>query len=142
MAETKPELIEIGKTIRESLNMCVDAAELETGVSGTCALACVLLETTISKWTGMPVVVRGGAGERNEGILCLDNVWRGHYWVEVETESGPMVLDITADQFGMEPLVLIPLAEASRYRAGDQEEVDEQILWTRQWMENAGATSE
>lgn len=72
--------------------------------------------------------VRGGgppaSGCLNEaGVLC------GHYWVEVKTPDGEaFVVDLTADQFGYEPVVIMPLVQAStRYRPGPQPEVDEAL---------------
>lgn len=134
---TSNKLLDVLTVIRQSLECAIAAAKQSTGAEGTCALATVLLRSALPKFTGMPVEVRGGAGERGEGLLCLDGEWRGHFWLEVLTPDGPYVVDITADQFGFPPIVCIPLAQAVRYRAGDQAEVEEQISWTKDWLKQA-----
>jgi hypothetical protein len=69
--------------------------------------------------------VRGGS--ENAGALDVGGNWCGHYWVEVRMPSGAeFVVDITADQFGYEPITVAPLTAArSRYRNGPQADVDD-----------------
>lgn len=92
--------------------------------AGACLHACILLMLLLKKYGhGLPSV-RGGS----DGCGARDTTgqWRGHYWTVVRMSSGSeFLVDITADQFGYEPVVVMPLDEASdRYRDGPREDVD------------------
>lgn len=138
--EGTPALREVAQQMRIALEMALTQGGRSLDPAGTCALGALLVLTAIEAFTPMRGTIKGGAGERDEGLLGFDRRWHGHYWVEAETPQGPFLVDVTADQFGFEPVVCEPLATASaRYRAGDQQEVDEQIKWTRDWLENPSA---
>ena len=99
--------------------------------TGACLHACFvvvfLLKKFGSEFGHARPMVRGGAGSHNEGALDTFGNWHGHYWVEVRVMDGSaFVIDVTADQFGHAPVVVMPLGSASNfYRAGPQPEVDE-----------------
>lgn len=70
-------------------------------------------------------MIRGGGGLA-EGILDTTGNWRGHYWVEVSaSRASALVVDITADQFGWDPVRILALPKARDvYRPGEQADVD------------------
>jgi hypothetical protein len=87
----------------------------------------VLLRAVLEKFTGCQVHVRGGDGCQDGGYVGPDGA-HGHYWVEVDSQTdGRWVVDITADQFGGPPVLVLRSAEAPGYVAGDQNVVDEQV---------------
>lgn len=50
------------------------------------------------------------------GMIGDDGLWRGHFWVEGELRHfGTVIIDLTADQFGHEP-ILVTSPEDGRYR--------------------------
>lgn len=89
--------------------------------AGTCLYAAIFLVQVLERFAGCEAVVRGGDGEGDGGARDVNGVWRGHYWVEGVSEAGvPFLADVTADQFGWPPIVVLPLAEArERYVPGD-----------------------
>lgn len=91
--------------------------------AGSCLYAALVVVMLCKKFGGYDAVVRGGPS----GARDTNGIWRGHYWVEVELPAaGVVVLDVTADQFGYEPVVVLPVDLAGeRYRPGPQQEVDE-----------------
>lgn len=94
---------------------------------GSCAYAAYLLAATLRQFGDCrSVKVRGGDGE-DGGFTTADGACHGHYWVEADTEAGTLVLDITADQFGHESVLMLPLVEAAQYRPGCQSIVDEHM---------------
>lgn len=98
-----------------------------TQTKGSCAYAAYLLTATLRQFGDCrSVIVRGGDGE-DGGFTSKDGMCHGHYWVEADAAAGTFVLDITADQFGHEPVVILPLAEAVQYRSGCQSTVDEHM---------------
>lgn len=99
-----------------------------TQTKGSCAYAAYLLAATLRQFGDCrSVKVRGGDGE-DGGFTTADGACHGHYWVEADAAAGTLVLDITADQFGHEPVLMLPLAEAVQYRSGCQSTVDEHML--------------
>lgn len=93
--------------------------------AGTCLHACLVVAMLLRRFgRGVPAVRGGSAGY---GALDTSGEWRGHYWVEAQMKSGSIfVVDVTADQFGHEAVVVLPLSQSSeRYRNGPQCEVDE-----------------
>lgn len=108
----------------------LDASGIRGGTAGSCMYASILLSKMIDLYAGWECSrIRGGSGRGSGGYTDVRGVQRGHYWVEAKADDGEVyVLDITADQFGGPPLVVVP-ADKSRatYRPGDQEEVDEHV---------------
>ena len=93
--------------------------------AGSCLHGCLLVVVLLKRFGQGAARVRGGA--QGQGARDVHGHWRGHYWVEVYCASGAVfVVDITADQFGYEKVVVVPLAQsAERYRPGPQPEVTE-----------------
>ncbi|WP_230947593.1 hypothetical protein [Burkholderia territorii] len=91
------------------------------GVSGTCLYAAILLQQSLEKFCACEAVVRGGDGGADGGARDVRGGWHGHYWVEgVCGRDLPFLADITADQFGWPPVVVLHLAVArDRYVPGD-----------------------
>lgn len=66
-----------------------------------------------ARWTnGTPRHVEGGPEIGPLGFFDGQR-WRAHAWVA----SGPFILDVTADQFGAPPVLVVP-ADDARYRQG------------------------
>lgn len=99
---------------------------LLNGSDGACLHASMLLAALMTKFGPCKPCIRGGNGYLGFGATDLAGTWHGHYWLEALMPSGTFfIIDITADQFGFDPVVVIPLGESgSRYKAGDQMEVD------------------
>lgn len=93
--------------------------------TGSCLHACLIVVMLLKRFGNGKAAVRGGSD--GAGALDTSGKWRGHYWVEARTPSGQtFVVDVTADQFGHESVVVMPLGVSSgRYRKGPQCEVDE-----------------
>lgn len=120
------ELREWAALARKSIEPGFGRDELGRPLSaGACLHACLVVVLVLRRFGRGRPTVRGGSG--NEGALDTAGVWRGHYWVEVQMPSGThFVVDVTADQFGYDAIVVMPLDSASsRYRVGPQAEVDE-----------------
>lgn len=101
--------------------------DCRSGISteGTCAHATVLVKIMLESRTSFKVTQKGGDGEGDGGYFD-DNGGHGHYWLEVDTPDGAYIVDITADQFGADPVVVVP-ATSPQYVPGDQQLVDEQF---------------
>lgn len=81
--------------------------------SGTCQTSSLFLRNVLFDRGIASQVEQGNVPDRDEGFFD-GNKWHGHAWVLV----GDMIVDITADQFGLKPVQLIPCSDAA-YRAGD-----------------------
>lgn len=82
----------------------------------TCVRSSLLLAKALER-RGVRAVLRSGQpldGEDN-GLLAGDG-WVSHAWVE----AAGFVIDITADQFGQAPVVVIPIGDATYRRAEDE----------------------
>lgn len=97
---------------------------------GTCLYASYLLRRSLEQFADCTAKVRGGNGCGDGGILGCDGVWHGHYWVEGRTFTGKaFAADITADQFGLDQVVVLPLREArANYVPGAQDDVDRSVI--------------
>lgn len=118
--------------MKEIESICLDVRRMHDtmlsasgidGVSGSCLYASFLLQMCLTKFAGCTAMICGGDGENDGGTLGADGKWYGHYWVEGNTASGEeFIADITADQFGFEPVVLLQLSTGrNRYVPGDAE---------------------
>lgn len=97
---------------------------------GTCLFGAVLCAKMINQFTAAIAIVRGGDGE-SDGGLFIGAVGYGHYWVEAETADSTFVIDVTGDQFGLEPVVVALAADCpATYVPGCQETVDRHIRET------------
>lgn len=96
-------------------------------MNGTCLYAAILCEALLRKFASLDPIIRGGDGE-GDGGLVIEGAPHGHYWVEVEYQGRIHVVDITADQFGLAPLVFAPKdSTPAAYVAGDQASVDAHV---------------
>jgi hypothetical protein len=98
--------------------------------AGACLHAAVLLASIIENFGMCRARVRGGNSLDGFGAMAATGELRGHYWVEVALADGAMcTLDVTADHFGFEHVVILDQETAARrYLPGPQEEVDEAAL--------------
>ena len=105
-------------------------------VTGACLCSSVLTALLLSKFGSGDATIRGGDGDTDGGALDADGNLRGHYWVELEARSGRRyVVDVTADQFGFIPVVVLQLEDVEarrRYRAGNQQLVDDHVRQERE----------
>lgn len=100
-------------------------------VAGSCLYAAVLVAFTAHRFLPLRTVVRGGDGEGDGGYKAPGGALKGHYWVEAWTPHGAerWVVDITADQFGGEACVVIPLEQSrEQYIPGDQATVNQHLV--------------
>lgn len=108
------------KILQEALLRCMN----KDNTKGACLYGAHLVHTMVSQFTQYGSVVRGGDG-RGDGGFYISGVGHGHYWVEVRMPSGLVVIDITADQFGIDPLIVKPAKDVEFYFNGKQELVDQ-----------------
>lgn len=117
-------LTEKNRTIFESI---LEQSMSRTDVTGACLYACIICDQTINKFTGARAVICGGDGEGDGGIF-VDGAARGHYWLEVDIEGHRYIVDITADQFGLPPIIIERVEVMQQiYQAGDQSVVDRHV---------------
>jgi hypothetical protein len=112
-----------------------------TPSSGACLHASLVVAMSVNRFGPGNACIRGGDGGVGHGARAVDGGWHGHYWVEATLPSGQcFVVDITADQFGHEPVRVLALAEsACDYRPGPQDEIDEAALFLAEQFEMAPA---
>ena len=108
---------EIIETIlRESLS--------SSDTAGACLYASLICAQTINKFTAASAIIRGGDGEGDGGLL-VDGVRNGHYWLEVDVCGDLFIVDITADQFGLPPVIIERVEVMQQlYVPGNQQVVD------------------
>lgn len=94
--------------------------------AGSCLHASVLLASLWNKFHLGGAIVRGGDGALSMGARDAGGRWRSHYWCEFSAQGKCFIVDITADQFGYDPVQMRLHSEASGidYRAGQQGIVD------------------
>ena len=105
-------------------------ADCNSGSStrGTCAHATFLTWQCFEKFSSYQCILRGGDGAEDGGYIDASGNRHGHYWLQVDTETGAYIVDITADQFGGPPVVVLPVTENVQYMHGQQDLVDEQFI--------------
>lgn len=117
-------VLEIASEVR-SLFMEVLKTSLQKDDSdGSCAYACILAKQLFDQFSDFKSVFRGGNGKDDGGYIDSQGVKHGHYWLEVDTGTGQFIVDITADQFGAKPIVVLPLILNNQYLDGDQQTVE------------------
>jgi len=121
---------EVTRLVTEAREMFVRLLEISlsrSNTKGTCLYAVILCSTLINKFTEHPARIRGGDG-LNDGGLFIGSVGHGHYWVEMDVCGTPYVVDITADQFGLSPVVIADYPNLpARYEPGNQATVDSHV---------------
>ncbi|WP_227742893.1 hypothetical protein [Burkholderia gladioli] len=113
---------EMSAMLRRNFEIVLAASNVSR-IAGSCLSASILLQQHLDKFLGCESVVRGGDGLHDGGAKDTAGVWHGHYWVEgVTPDVFPFLADITADQFGWAPVVVLPLVDArARYIPGDDD---------------------
>jgi len=98
-------------------------------ITGSCMYASILLRQSLDNFGGCDVRICGGDGENDGGAADVNGKWHGHYWVEGRTASGfEFIADITADQFGFEPVVLMSVSYGRcRYVPGNNKTVQDAV---------------
>lgn len=134
VTDPRAELLSMARTMRTALEPGLARdADGQAISAGSCLYASILVAESLARFFSASVVVRGGSGENQVGARDTLGRWHGHYWLEARTLCGAhWVIDITADQFGHDPVRVIPLREANDYRPGDQAEVDAAVLLIRE----------
>ncbi|EDT41971.1 hypothetical protein [Burkholderia ambifaria] len=102
--------------MRDTLERVLTVSDID-GTLGTCLQASILLQQSLEGFAACEAVVRGGDGGARDSM----GAWHGHYWIEGVCEDGyHFAADITADQFGWLPVIVLPLdAARERYQPGD-----------------------
>jgi hypothetical protein len=122
------ELTDVVQNVRQMYLQLLAQAMSTAETAGTCLYASVFLAHAVNQFTPYAAKVRGGDGEGDGGYFDASGVAHGHYWVEARGEqpTEAWVLDVTADQFGAEAVVMMPLSMSrENYRPGSQLLVDE-----------------
>ena len=118
-------LLDFARDVRAIHLQMLEASLSHRETRGSCLFACILLTETLQQF--MPhstSIIRGGDGKGDGGFQDRAGAWHGHYWVEVELNAQRYVVDITADQFGEEDIVVLPVSQATRYAPGNQNETN------------------
>lgn len=133
------DLTEVATLVSDARGMFVRLLETSlshTNTKGTCLYAVILCSTLINRFTEHTARIRGGDGI-NDGGIFIGPVGHGHYWVEIEVGGTPCVIDITADQFGLPPLIFAEYSSLpARYEPGTQETVDSHVELEMASMKN------
>ena len=108
-----------------------------TSTQGACFYARLLLQPAIENFTSFTATIRGGSPDESAGYQTADGVLHGHYWVQADprallqgesSETQAWVVDITADQLGAPPVLVMPPGEAACcYFPGNQSEVERHV---------------
>lgn len=118
-----PSLIEIAQKARFILDGVLTHCNVAS-TRETCLYASLMLAAMLTRG-GYPTRIRGGDGDMDGGLLTSTSR-HGHYWCEATSDDVDFVVDLTADQFGFER-VIIKRANATdwpRYIPGCQDTVD------------------
>lgn len=123
-------LAEIEKLVHDARALFVQLLKMSLSHSdtkGTCLYAVILCSTLINKFTDHTAMIRGGDG-LNDGGLFIGAGGHGHYWIEIDIVGTRYIIDITADQFGLAPVIISDAASLeARYISGDQRTVDDHV---------------
>ncbi|SOC27253.1 hypothetical protein [Thalassospira xiamenensis] len=137
----------MGNSYREKLNLS------EIPIShNMCRLTCASAATILAS-KDIIAIVKGGEPvldyQLDGSAICTSSggmetatgEWRGHYWLEIPLLS--LILDITGDQFGWEPVIVTDTSDP-RYAANfTNPEISEALMyvemtsekWAGQWQE-------
>ncbi|HHZ9205718.1 TPA: hypothetical protein ACWMIM_004461 [Klebsiella quasipneumoniae] len=118
------EVVEMSRRILEN----VISSSLNTAdTTGTCMYGSILVSMLLEKCSGVRTRIAGGDGVGDGGILTAAGM-KGHYWVVANVHGMLFVVDITADQFGMDKVVYKGLKDAPEYIEGHQTTIDEHVV--------------
>jgi len=119
-----PEIVREARSIHERF---LKAAIHTRRTTGTCLYAAILLASIVRKFGALERVLIRGGGQGDGGYRDKHGVLRGHYWVETHDHGRVTVIDITADQFGGDPVTILDQSQAFDYIPGRQEEIDNHV---------------
>lgn len=108
-------------------DILLQSSELPSS-TGTCLHACILLREMLYSAGFDNIKIRGGNGDDDGGFFTSEGGY-GHYWCEVTRSGLCQIIDITADQFGYDKILIINAfsTEWPRYIPGNQDTVDHHI---------------
>lgn len=118
---------ELATSVRHIFMAILADCNAGSSTKGCCAHATFLTWQCFEKFSSYQCILRGGDGAEDGGYIDVSGNRHGHYWLQVATETGAYIVDITADQFGAPPVVVLPLHNNDQYMPGDQELVDKQF---------------
>ena len=81
--------------------------------TGSCLHASAHLAAAVNRFSAWHAQVKGGHW------LDAAGTSHGHYWVQADLHSARFVLDITADQFGLPAVLVLPAASAQAWQADE-----------------------
>lgn len=106
---------------------------------GSCLYAAFMCSQILGKFTQAEITIRGGDG-KGDGGLVVDGVARGHYWLEADIQGDKYIVDITADQFGLPPVIVESIEVMGQiYVPGDQQVVNDHVLVMKKEIALGGA---
>ncbi|BDA57965.1 MULTISPECIES: hypothetical protein [Enterobacteriaceae] len=117
------EAVEMSRRIFENL---ISSSLNSSDTTGTCMYGSILVSMLLEKFSGVRTRIAGGDGVDDGGILTAAGM-KGHYWVVANVNGMLFVVDITADQFGMDKIVYKGLKDAPEYIEGHQITIDEHV---------------
>lgn len=135
-SEASVSLLTIARDLRSIHLRMLQAAGAATDTAGSCLHASILLCQAINQFGVGRARICGGRPQDGTGYFDGREL-HGHFWVEVLDAHGlEWIVDITADQFGADPVVVILVAQGrGRYRASNAQKVRAHI---HAWCELAG----
>ena len=119
------EITELLNHARELFTRMLNDSISTDQTTGSCFYACYLSKLLIDKFSPFEAIYRGGDGHGDGGYKDSKGNIHGHYWLEVVSKRYRYIVDITADQFGDLPVVVLPIDSASQYISGNQQIIDE-----------------
>ncbi len=119
------EVVEMSRRIFEKL---ISSTLNTSDTTGTCMYGSILVSMLLERFSGVRTRIAGGdgVGDGDGGILTAAGM-KGHYWVVANVHGMFFVVDITADQFGMDKIVYKGLKDAPEYIEGHQITIDEHV---------------
>lgn len=112
MTDDYHQILSIAQNTRKIFEEMLDHSIGSATTKGTCLYAAFLCAEVIRKFSGFPTRIRGGDGEFKKGIN-IQGSCHGHYWTEVSVNGCRYIVDITADQFGLPPVLVVDAIEDS-----------------------------
>ena len=107
---------------------------LPTPAAGRCIESSVFFLTLLNEEYGIEGQYRYGRGRQREGFRH-GSVWKNHAWVE----TGPVITDLTPDQFDEPPIVVTPVQDP-RYRDNPKHSLPDEVImataenWWAKWQ--------
>ncbi|AHE47381.1 hypothetical protein ACX6B8_005414 [Klebsiella pneumoniae] len=117
------EVVEMSRRIFENL---ISSTLKTSDTTGTCMYGSILVSMLLEKFSGVRTRIAGGDGVGDGGIVTPEGM-KGHYWVVANVHGMHFIVDITADQFGMDSIIYKGLKDAPEYVEGHQAVVDEHV---------------